>query len=208
MTSRQQHWQAVYRDRDPEQVSWYQENPERSAQLIESAGLPPSGRIIDVGGGASRLVDRLMDAGYSDLTVLDLSAVALAYAGERLGARAGEVTWIEADVINHQFERGFDLWHDRAVFHFLCEAGERQAYVDQVRATVAPGGHVILATFGLDGPEQCSGLPIERYGPESLRGALGPDFGAIAFEEEVHRTPAGGSQHFLYGHFRRRPPAG
>ena len=208
MTSRQQHWQTVYRDRDPEGVSWYQENPERSRHLIESAGLPPSARIIDVGGGASRLVDRLLDTGFTDLTVLDLSAAALTYAGKRLGARAGDVTWIEADVIDHEFGERFDLWHDRAVFHFLCEEGDRRAYVDQLRGAVSPAGHVIMATFGLDGPEQCSGLPIERYGPESLSRALGEDFVAVGFEEEAHRTPTGGTQHFLYGHFRRRPLQG
>lgn len=203
MTSRQAHWEGVYRDRDPEQVSWYQEDPAESLRLIESTGLPLSSRIVDVGGGASRLTDCLLERGYTNLTVLDLSAKALAHAGARLGDRSGEVTWVEGDVTEHRWGVEFDLWHDRAVFHFLCDEADRARYVARLESAVPTVGHVIIATFGLDGPEQCSGLPIERYGPESLSQALGPGFQAITFVEEVHRTPAGGEQHFLYGHFRR-----
>lgn len=203
MTSRQAHWDGVYRDRDPEQVSWYQEDPAESLRLIASTGLPLSSRIVDVGGGASRLADGLLHRGYTNLTVLDVSATALAHAAERLGDRAGLVTWVPGDVTERQWDVNFDLWHDRAVFHFLCDEADRAEYVERSRCAVPEGGHVIIATFGLDGPERCSGLPIERYSPGSLSRALGPGFEAVEFVEELHRTPAGEEQHFLYGHFRR-----
>ena len=203
MTSRRQHWDTVYRTRDPQQVSWYQEDPARSLALIESTGVSTRARLIDVGGGASRLVDHLLAAGFVDVTVLDVAEAALAHARDRLGSAAGEVTWIEGDVTTYPFARRYDLWHDRAVFHFLCDEADRNRYGAQVRTAVAPGGHVIIATFGLDGPDQCSGLPIVRYDSTAMTRALGPGFAPVGFEEELHRTPAGGSQHFLYGHFRR-----
>ena len=205
MTSRRQHWDTVYRTRDPQQVSWYQEDPARSLALIESIGVSARARLIDVGGGASRLVDRLLAAGFVDVTVLDVAEAALIHARDRLGAAAGEVTWIEGDVTTYPFVGRYDLWHDRAVFHFLCDEADRARYVARLASAVPAGGHIIIATFGLDGPEQCSGLPIVRYDPESLSRALGAGFDAIGFVEELHHTPAGGEQHFLYGHFRRSP---
>ena len=205
MTSRQAHWDAVYRNRDPEQVSWYQENPDLSLRLIDGTGLAADSRIIDVGGGASRLADRLIGSGYLDVTVLDLSATALDYARRRLGRQAAKVTWIRGDVTEGGISGSFDCWHDRAVFHFLCEEDDRIRYVEQLREAVGVGGHVIIATFSLDGPEKCSGLPIQRYSEESLERALGSSFEVVGFEEETHVTPTGGSQHFLYGWFRRLP---
>lgn len=203
MRTSQEHWEAVYRRRGPDEVSWHQENPSRSLQLIESMGVGLDAPVIDVGGGSSRLVDGLVDRDYTKVTVLDLSAAALAYAQERLGSRAGMVNWIEADVTEFPFEPSFVVWHDRAVFHFLVDPADRSRYVNRLEAAVRPRGHVILATFSLDGPEQCSGLPVQRYSADSMSLALGPGFEGVSFEEEAHRTPSGVTQHFLYGHFVR-----
>ena len=204
MRSRQDHWEIVYRRRGPDGVSWHQENPSRSLELIERTGVGVDAPIVDVGGGSSRLVDGLVDHGYTNLSVLDLSPTALAYAQERLGSRAGMVDWIEADVTEYPFEGSFDVWHDRAVFHFLIEPADRNRYRGQLESSVRAGGHVIIATFSLDGPEACSGLSVQRYSPESMGLALGSEFEAVSFEEEAHVTPAGATQHFLYGHFLRR----
>jgi 2-polyprenyl-3-methyl-5-hydroxy-6-metoxy-1,4-benzoquinol methylase len=184
-------------------VSWHQENPSRSLELIERTGVGVDAPIVDVGGGSSRLVDGLVDQGYTNLSVLDLSSAALAYAQERLRNRAGMVDWIQADVTEYPFDGSFDVWHDRAVFHFLVDPADRGHYVERLEAAVRPGGHAILATFSLDGPEQCSGLPVQRYSAESMSLALGLGFEAVSFEEEAHLTPSGVTQHFLYGHFRR-----
>lgn len=205
MRTRQDHWETVYRRRGPDEVSWHQENPARSLELIARSGVRVDAPLIDVGGGSSRLVDGLVDRGYTNLSVLDLSATALAYARERLGSRAGVVDWIEADVTEYPFEGSFDIWHDRAVFHFLVEPTDRSRYAGQLRSAVRPGGHVIIATFSLDGPEACSGLPVQRYSPESMSLALGPGFEALSFAEEAHLTPTAATQHFLYGHFLRTP---
>ena len=204
MEDRRGHWERVYANRDPSTVSWYQENPARSLILIEETAAPADAPIIDIGGGASRLVDRLLDIGYGRVTVLDLAPTALQHAQERLGARSRDVTWLDADVLEHQFEHRYAVWHDRAVFHFLTDPGDRDRYVAQLEAAVEPGGHVILATFGPDGPETCSGLPVQRHSPESLTDCLGAGFEPIDFQEEAHHTPAGKIQHFLYGRFRRR----
>jgi SAM-dependent methyltransferase len=204
MRTSQEHWEAVYRRRGPDEVSWHQENPSRSLQLIERTGVGLDEPIIDVGGGSSRLVDGLVDRDYTKVTVLDLSATALAYAQERLAGRAALVNWVESDITEHGFDTSFALWHDRAVFHFLVDPDDRRRYADRLQAAVRPGGHVILATFSLDGPERCSGLPVQRYSPESMSLALGPGFEPVSFEEEAHRTPTGATQHFLYGHLVSR----
>jgi 2-polyprenyl-3-methyl-5-hydroxy-6-metoxy-1,4-benzoquinol methylase len=203
MEDRRQHWESVYGDRDPGSVSWYQENPARSLILIGETGVTSEAPIIDVGGGAGRLVDRLLELGYTRLTVLDIAATALGHAQERLGIRSRDVTWMEADVLDHHFEHPYAVWHDRAVFHFLTDPGDRSRYVSQLETAVEPGGHVILATFGPDGPGMCSGLPVQRHSPESLTECLGPGFEAIDFQEEAHHTPSGEVQHFVYGRFRR-----
>jgi SAM-dependent methyltransferase len=203
MTAPRQHWESFYRDRDPAEVSWYQENPARSLILIEETGAPADASIIDVGGGTSRLVDRLVELGYAKLTVLDLAPTALAQAQERLGVRARDVVWIDADVLDHDFEHRYVIWHDRAVFHFLTDPAEQAAYVAQVESAVLPAGHVIIATFAPDGPERCSGLPVQRHSPESLSAVLGPRFEPVDFQQEAHHTPEGAVQHFLYGRFRR-----
>src|SRR5437016_9550391 len=164
------HWESIYRNKLPTQVSWYQLHARRSLDLIGRVSPPPGGAIIDVGGGASTLIDDLLDAGYHDLTVLDLSAAALAVARGRLGARANAVRWAEADVLNASLPRaGYSVWHDRAAFHFLIEPADRARYLAKVREAVRPGGFVLVATFADDGPSRCSGLEVARYSPEALQ---------------------------------------
>jgi SAM-dependent methyltransferase len=203
LSTRQQHWEAVHRDRVPELLTWYQAHPEISLSFIAATGLGSDAAIVDVGGGSSRLVDHLLDRGYANLTVLDLSSIATGYARQRLGDRADDVTWVEEDVLHHRFDTTFDVWHDRAVFHFLTDPDDQQRYVARLCDAVPIGGHVIIATFGLDGPETCSGLPVQRYGPDALSQTLGADFGLVGFQDETHHTPTGATQQFLYGHFRR-----
>ncbi len=196
------HWEKVYRDRPATSVSWFQAHAYRSRELIGSTGVDASVPIIDVGGGASNLVGDLLDAGYRDLSVLDLSSAALAKARSRLGERADEVSWIEADVTQPVVaEREYAIWHDRAVFHFLTSDDDRQAYLANVRQLVRRGGHVIVATFAADGPKECSGLPVMRYRAEELDRVFGPDFTLVSYSEEKHRTPAGIVQPFTWCHW-------
>lgn len=193
------HWERVYRSKLPTQVSWYQPHALRSLDLIRRISPPPNGAIIDVGGGASTLIDDLLDAGYNDLTVLDLSGAALAETQARLGPRAVRVRWIEADILDAPLPRaGYAVWHDRAVFHFLTEPADRASYVEQVRRAVRPGGFVLVATFAEDGPTRCSGLDVHRYSPEALHADFGAPFRLIASEREEHITPAGVAQAFIY----------
>lgn len=203
--NRKAHWEKVYAEKSPKEVSWYQPRPERSLALIQATGLGPEAALIDVGGGASTLVDNLLQSGYRDLAVLDISGAALAHTRQRLGPAAAEVAWYEADVTEFRPPRAFDIWHDRAVFHFLTEAADRAAYLEALRAGLRPGGHLILATFALDGPEKCSGLPVQRYDAAALAATLGADFELLGEESEAHLTPAEATQRFGYFHFRRRP---
>lgn len=192
------HWQHVYKTKRADEVSWYQPHLETSLRLIRAtaAGGEP---ILDVGGGASTLVDDLLTAGYSDVTVLDVSSEALNAARERLGPRASALTWIVDDVIRVQLPRHrFSVWHDRAVFHFLTDAEDRRRYVEQVRHALAPGGHVIVATFGPSGPARCSGLPTARYDAAGLHAEFGSDFVLVDQRVEAHRTPLGVEQQFVY----------
>lgn len=198
------HWEAVWAAQDPEAVSWYQRDPAVSLSLILEAVPDHDAAIVDVGGGASMLVDRLLDTGYVDVTVLDLSQVALDHSQARLGERAGSVSWVHADVTIHRFDRVFDLWHDRAVLHFLVDPDDRARYREAASAAVRPGGHLVVATFALDGPERCSGLPVVRHGPDELSDLFAGAFEPVGFVGEVHVTPAGVPQPFQYGHFRRR----
>ncbi len=203
MTSQQEHWERVYQGTDQELVGWYQATPTRSLRFIQGCGLGTDAPIVNIGGGSSVLVDRLLDKGFTDVTVLDLSATALALAQERLGTRSSSVNWVEGDVTKHKFDQTYQVWHDRAAFHFLIDEERQLRYVEQLRNAVPVGGHVILATFALNGPERCSGLPVARYGPESLSSRLGADFEPVVFEQETHQTPGGAVQEFLYGHFQR-----
>jgi ubiquinone/menaquinone biosynthesis C-methylase UbiE len=195
------HWEHVYTTKSSTAVSWYQPHATLSLDLIQRIGIGPAAAIIDVGGGASTLTDDLVARGYRNLSVLDLSGEALAVARRRLGQKSGHVQWIESEVTAAPLpQRFFDVWHDRAVFHFLTAAADRRAYVDQVMRAVKPGGHVIIATFGLDGPGECSGLPVVQYDADSLHGEFGAAFELVEHDEEAHVTPAGRVQHFTYCH--------
>lgn len=200
---RQQHWQRVYETKADDEVSWFQDVPAPSLEMIDRCNLPSDARIIDVGGGSSRLVDALLERGYANITVLDVSRSALDRAGDRLGPQRSAVQWIAADVTDWQPPHTYDMWHDRAAFHFLTAEADRRAYGNAVRAAVAPGGFVIIATFALDGPERCSGLPVQRYDPAALEAALGGGFHLLDSVAHRHVTPGGSVQQFQFSRFMR-----
>ena len=194
-----QHWERVYRTKQPTEVSWYTPHLDVSLRMIEEAATRRRSRIIDVGGGEATLVDDLLDRGYRYLSVLDISAIALDVAKARLGERASAVDWLCGDVTTFAFTRHrYDVWHDRAVFHFLTDPKDRVAYVRQVTHAVKPGGHVIVATFGPEGPTKCSGLDVVRYDPHALHGQFGAKFRLLRHLTEIHQTPAGATQQFTY----------
>ncbi len=209
-TSRQQHWQTIYQQRDSSAVSWFRPHLEFSLAAIQSAVAaqsltPLTACILDVGAGCSTLVDDLLSNGFGHVAVLDIAEAALAIAQRRLGDRAHAVRWICADLLTTPaLPHVVDVWHDRAVFHFLCDPAQRSAYLDLLRKTLAPGGHAILSTFGPEGPERCSGLPATRYSAAELAQTFGEDFLLLHSSVESHRTPAGGEQQFLLAHFERR----
>jgi SAM-dependent methyltransferase len=200
------HWESVYTRKEPEQVSWFEPDPTRSLALIESAGLRRDAAILDIGGGASRLAARLAAGGYTDITVADISSAALEHARAQAAGAAEHITWVEADIRTHEFTRGCDLWHDRAVFHFMVSSHDRDGYLALLRRTLRRGGHLILATFGPQGPQQCSGLPTARYDAAGLAALLGPDFTRVSSGLATHRTPASVDQQFLYTHFVHGDP--
>jgi SAM-dependent methyltransferase len=199
---RQQHWESVYASKSDAELSWTQAEPALSLQLIEEV-CPPRGSVIDIGGGASPLAARLLDRGYSP-AVLDISETALQRARQHLGPRAEQIRWIAADVTAHPELGAFDVWHDRAVFHFLTDAVDRAAYVGLLSRTITAGGHAIIATFALDGPEKCSGLPVCRYDGNTLAKELGRGFELLKTVAERHHTPWGAPQSFQYSVFARR----
>jgi trans-aconitate methyltransferase len=201
--SRQHHWDKVYTTKGESEVSWFQETPAPSLELIALVGAMQDSAIIDIGGGASRLVDQLVSRGFQDLTVLDLSAAALGSARSRIGGRADRVTWITADVTLWQPQRTYDVWHDRAAFHFLTEPNDQAAYVARLRRALRAGGHAIIATFAPDGPERCSGLTVSRYDADSLAAKLGAGFELIDTRRHDHTTPWGSVQKFQFSTFRR-----
>lgn len=196
------HWNHVYTTKESTAVSWFQQTPDSSLKLLETAGLTGDPSLIDVGGGDARLVDALLDRGMDRVTVLDISAAAIARARARLGTRAGRVNWIVADVTTDWTSPPVDLWHDRAVFHFLVDAADRARYVANLRRTLKPGGHAVIATFAPDGPTKCSGLPVMRYSPESLKSEVGPGFELVQAFVQPHETPMGTTQSFVYTLFR------
>ncbi len=200
---RKSHWERVYATKAETEVSWFQEDPRPSLEALARIGADRRSAIIDVGGGASRLVDRLVQEGFEDVTVLDLSAAALEAAKARLGEAARKVRWIVADATAWAPARTFDVWHDRAAFHFLVEADDQASYVDRLTRALRPGGVAIIATFAPDGPEKCSGLPVVRRDAESLAAALGPGFVLVETQRHEHRTPSGAIQHFQFSAFRR-----
>ena len=198
------HWDRVFGTKADTDVSWYQERPDASLASIEACGLPATAALLDVGAGSSALVDHLLSAGCLDVTVLDISEAALARARARLGVRAAEVDWVVADVTTFRPARRYDLWHDRAAFHFLTTEEDQQAYATALRASVADSGWVILAAFAPHGPRRCSGLDVRRHDGASMASVLGPDFSLVHEEIVEHRTPSGVTQAFTYARFRRR----
>jgi SAM-dependent methyltransferase len=198
-----EHWDHIYQTKRAEEVSWYAPHLNRSLSFIAEAAPDKSARIIDVGGGESTLVDDLLDQGYTAVSVLDISPAALSAVQARLGARKSAVNWLVGDAAAVALpEQHFDVWHDRAVFHFLTEPGQRAAYVAQVKKSVKHGGHVIVATFGPNGPLKCSGLDVVRYSHDALHAQFGSAFELIRHAEENHLTPSGVVQQFVYCYFR------
>ena len=202
--SNKSHWDGVYGGRAGDALSWYQAYPKRSLELIRDSGIGPDAGIIDVGGGTSGLAFELLRRGFSGLWVLDISAAALAAARNRLGADAARVRWVEGDITRAQLPAAhFDVWHDRAVFHFFTDPVQQAAYVEKAGAAVKPGGHLVISTFAADGPEQCSGLPVARYDVASMQSRCAGRFELMRSEREEHRTPAGKLQRFRYFVLRR-----
>lgn len=193
------HWERIYRTKDPTQVSWYQPEPKLSLDLIRAVAPDLDAPIIDVGGGASTLVDSLLEAGYRNVTVLDLALSALAIARQRLGGRADRVVWIADSILDASLRASaYAVWHDRAVFHFLTDQRDRARYVEQTRRGLRAGGHAIVAGFSPEGPEKCSGLDVARYTPEGMHAEFGEGFRLLDSVREDHHTPSGVSQAFVY----------
>jgi SAM-dependent methyltransferase len=203
MPDRQAHWENVYATKRENEVSWFQENPALSLALIDAAGATYDSAIIDIGGGESRLVDVLLQRGFRSLAVLDLSESALTAVRTRIGGEATKLEWIVADVTTWAPARQYDIWHDRAAFHFLTDPDDRAAYVARLKSALRPNGQAIIATFALDGPEKCSGLPVQRYDAESLQATLGSEFKVLETRRETHATPWGSTQSFQFTRLQR-----
>ena len=204
-TDRKTHWEHIYQTRPSDEVSWFQPTPALSLELIEQCNLTPKDSIVDVGGGASKLVDHLIKAGYQSITVLDIARAALEVARSRLGEAANRVDWLEADATDFQLAHQVHLWHDRAVFHFLIQANDRHAYIANVKKTLLPGGHLIIAAFAPEGPKKCSNLDIVQYDSRKISMELGHAFELQQTRQETHKTPAGADQQFNYFLFRYTP---
>lgn len=204
MNERGEHWDGVYQRTPSTEVSWFQREPTTSLHLIEGCGLPKTAGIVDIGAGASHLADHLLMLGYTDLTVLDVSVHALAEVRARLGPRGGDVSFVSCDVLGWNPSRTYDLWHDRAVFHFLTEPADRSRYAEVAAKAIAPGGWIVLGTFAEEGPMTCSGLPVCRYTPEALAAEFASAFSWVDEEREEHRTPSGSMQPFTWVMLRRK----
>lgn len=202
-TGLREHWQRRYTENAEDALSWFENEPALSLDLIKKFGLGPETSLIDIGGGASRLSDELLRSGWNDVSVLDIFAAALQIIKTRLGVNAQAVTWIVADVTSWKVERTFDLWHDRAAFDFLTDPGDREAYVANMMNALQPGGHAIIATFAPDGPENCSDLPIIRYERPALVETVGPAFLPVSCHRHEHRTPGGKLQAFMFHVLRK-----
>jgi SAM-dependent methyltransferase len=200
---RQAHWNKVWTKNQESEVSWFQQKPSLSLDLVERYAVDKTACILDVGGGSSRLVDSLLATGFDHLGVLDIAAPALELARGRLGERAPSVEWIVGDVTTYEPSHPWDIWHDRAVFHFLVDADDRNSYVQAVRRSLVPSGVLVLATFGPQGPTKCSGLEVQRHSPDTLAEVFGSDFALQEKHLEVHHTPGGSEQQFVYCVFRR-----
>jgi ubiquinone/menaquinone biosynthesis C-methylase UbiE len=203
--ARKQHWDKIYSTKQPSQVSWTQENPKISLDFIHSFNLPKQASIIDVGGGDSKLVDKLIDEGYEDITVLDISGQALERAKERLGDRAKKVNWVVADITEFKTEKTFDLWHDRATFHFMTTIDQINEYLMRAKRALKDNGFLTIGTFSENGPTQCSGLETKQYSEMTLQNQLKNGFKKIKCIVEDHRTPFNTLQNFLFCSFRRQP---
>ena len=204
MGDRAAHWNDVYSTKAETEVSWFEQTPDVSLRLLDAAGVRPDACLLDVGGGDSHLVDALLARGFRCLSVLDVSGIAIARARQRLGALGDVPSWIETDVTADWTHPPVDVWHDRAVFHFLTATDDRARYRERLRRTLKAGGTAIIATFAAHGPDRCSGLPVARYAPDALAAELGPAFELVESHEHAHTTPWGGSQAFQYSRFRRR----
>lgn len=203
MSDRSTHWDQVYATKGEAEVSWYQDSPTISLAMIRAAGFDRDAAIIDIGSGASRLVDALLQDGYRNIAVLDLSANALEATRKRIGHAASVVDWIVADATTWRPTKTYDVWHDRAAFHFLTDPRDRAAYVERLRSALVPGGQVIIGTFAPDGPEKCSSLPVQRHDSTSLAAELGPEFELVETRSETHRTPWDSTQAFQFSRFTR-----
>lgn len=204
MTSSKTHWESVYETKPADAVSWYAPHLRESLRYVAQAAAGKDAAIIDVGGGESTLVDDLIDGGYTHVSVLDVSATALEVTRRRLGAAAARVVWLTADILEAELPAStYDIWHDRAVFHFLTDDVQRRRYVAQVLKALKPGGFAIVGTFGPEGPQKCSGLQVSRYAPSELHGVFGEPFELLASSVEQHTTPWGSPQQFVYCYCRR-----
>lgn len=201
--NRRAHWNEVYGQKSETEVSWFQETPQPSLDLLRLVDARLDDAIVDIGGGASRLVDHLLDRGFENLSVLDLSEAAIATARSRLGDRGSKVRWIAADVTSWESGESYDVWHDRAALHFLTDTAGQLAYATSLKKALKVGGHVIIGTFGPDGPEKCSGLPVVRYDAGRLAALLGPGFYLLDARQHEHKTPSGAVQKFQFCTFRR-----
>lgn len=198
------HWENVYTTKGRHEVSWFREHLETSLKMIANTGVGTEAAIIDVGGGNSTLVDDLLERGFIDVSVLDISGKAISDSKARLGKAASKVNWIESDILSAELpERRFDVWHDRAVFHFLTDQADRGKYVELVMRSVKPGGHIIVASFSLEGPQKCSGLDVMRYSPDTMHDEFGDSFELINSVGETHDTPFGTTQQFVYCYCRK-----
>ena len=204
MFDKKTYWEKIYREKSSSDVSWYQESPDLSLELIRRSGVRNDEAIVDVGGGASVLVDVLCEEGFRNLSVLDISGIALAGAQQRLGGLAETIEWFEADITEFDPPHAFTLWHDRAVFHFLTDESDRRKYVNVLKRALRPGGHLIIAAFAIGGPEQCSGLQVVQYDSSRLKAELGEEFELVEERDEVHITPANKEQRFTYFRFVRK----
>ena len=201
---RRKHWERFWSKVRPHEVTWYQESPDVSLGLIDATGIDRDARILDVGGGASTLVDGLLDRGFENISVLDLSGSAISHAKTRLGARSEQVSWAREDVTTFHGDETIDLWHDRAVLHFLTKKRDQELYARALSESLAPEGHVIIATFALDGPKRCSGLRVLRYGSREISALLGPDFQLLELLRETHVAPGKIEQKFTYFRLQRQ----
>jgi SAM-dependent methyltransferase len=201
--SGREHWESIYGKKGPQEVSWYRPHLDRSLEFIEAAGLKKDAAILDVGGGTATFVDDLLDRGYTNVTVLDISGAAIEQAKARLGKRAALAKWLVADITEADLpEHGYDFWHDRAVFHFVQEDAARAKYVAAVRRALRLNGHIVVATFGPSAPDHCSGLPVTRYTAEGIHDQFGDEFRKVGSSSEIHKTPWGAEQEFVYCYCR------